>query len=209
MGKNFILATSGSDGSFTFNNVTSINEIQLPTGYLVSNNYPNPFNPKTRIYFSLPENGKIRAVVYNLLGQKVIDEIEKYAGAGTGFIDIELNGLPNGVYLAQVTLDEKFTITKKMMLLYGSQHLNLSSNFTNNMIPEIKNMPDVLSSRKITLSIKVDSIVVFGAAIKKNTFNNFGIMSGNNVTIGDLTINTTTTGYRVPALHNKLFRQKL
>ena len=52
--------TSSTDGSFTFTNITEVKEQQLPTGYSVSANYPNPFNPKTRINIALPNPGKVK-----------------------------------------------------------------------------------------------------------------------------------------------------
>src|SRR4030042_3429293 len=52
--------TSGADGSFTFNDINSVKGEQLPTEYVISDNYPNPFNPSTRINISLPKSGKVR-----------------------------------------------------------------------------------------------------------------------------------------------------
>ena len=121
--QNVYNAVSGSDGSFTFDNVSNVEDNQLPTGYAVSNNFPNPFNPTTRIGITLPSRGNVKIEVFNLLGQTVTDIIERYFSAGTNFIDLELNGLPNGLYFARITIDEKYSVTKKMMLIYGSQHL--------------------------------------------------------------------------------------
>ena len=64
----YLCTTSGNDGSFTFTNVTAIEKNNdLPNSYAVANNYPNPFNPRTRIEFKMPETGIVRINVYNSL----------------------------------------------------------------------------------------------------------------------------------------------
>ena len=43
----------------------------VPRVFELSNNYPNPFNPSTRIEFSVPREGTISLVIYNMLGQRL------------------------------------------------------------------------------------------------------------------------------------------
>ena len=69
--------TSGSDGAFSFNIISGIENNQLPTGYSVSDNFPNPFNPRTRIGITLPSRENVKVEVFNLLGQSVADIIEE------------------------------------------------------------------------------------------------------------------------------------
>ena len=116
-------ATSSTDGSFTFTNVTEVKDQQLPTGYSVSANYPNPFNPRTRIEITLPNNGNVKVELYNQIGQKVRSDIEKYFTAGNNYIDLELKGLSNGFYIARINVDGRYNVIRKLMLMYGSQHL--------------------------------------------------------------------------------------
>ena len=119
--------TSTADGSFSFTNITEVKAEQLPTGYSVSDNYPNPFNPRTRIGFTLPEKGSVKVTIFNQLGQQVREEAERNFSAGNSYIDLELNGLANGFYIAHLAIDGKYNITRKLMLLYGSQHLKTAS----------------------------------------------------------------------------------
>jgi len=180
---------SDSYGSFTFNNITDVKEgSQLPTGYAVSNNFPNPFNPKTRIYITLPNSGNVRVEVFNILGQKVRDEVERTFSAGTNLIDLELNGLPNGMYLANINLDGRYSVTKKLMLLYGSQHLNTGSGS-----PSFQMNTSTLSISSM-LDTKIDSLVITGAYIAKKVFMGLPNMVGSSLDLGNLVIDIPTTG---------------
>lgn len=176
--------TSSSTGSFTFSNITDVKDEQLPTGYSVSDNYPNPFNPKTRIGITLPNSGSVRVDVYNLLGQRVIDDIERYFSAGDSYVDLELNGLPNGFYIAQITLDEKYVVTKKLMLLYGSQHLS-SSSYSSSSFSRLNK--STLRNNS-TLDTRIDSLVVTGISIVKKVFTNLPSMIGTSLNLGNLII---------------------
>jgi uncharacterized protein (TIGR02145 family) len=178
-------ATSGSDGSFTFNNVTEVKEEKLPTGYSVSENFPNPFNPKTRIFITLPNSGYVKVNIYNVLGQKVLADIDRYFNAGTSYIDLELKGLPNGIYLANISIDEKYKVVKKIMLLYGSQHLNTSVVTE----PNISSQPISLS--KTSSSVNLDSLVVTGSSINKNKYTSLPQYTGSSLNIGNIVVDQT------------------
>ncbi len=104
--------TTSTDGGFSFT-ITEVEDEQLPTGYAISNNFPNPFNPKTRIGITLPNSGAVKIEVFNLLGESVAEAIENIMDAGTNFVDIELNGLPNGIYLLRIKIDEKYQLLRK------------------------------------------------------------------------------------------------
>ncbi|MEK6756448.1 MAG: FlgD immunoglobulin-like domain containing protein, partial [Bacteroidota bacterium] len=43
----------------------------IPKVFELSNNYPNPFNPSTKIQFGVPHEGNISLVIYNMLGQRI------------------------------------------------------------------------------------------------------------------------------------------
>lgn len=172
--------SSTSDGSFTFNNITSIPiEHELPSGYRISDNYPNPFNPRTRIILTLPEANSVKLEVFNILGQKVLDENEKYFMAGDNSYDIVLDGMSNGIYLAKFTIGGKHIAIRKLMLVYGSQHLNAYS------IPHINYSyyPD-----RSLISTKLDSLVASSIIIGKKKFADLPMMIGNSLNLGNLIV---------------------
>jgi uncharacterized protein (TIGR02145 family) len=172
-------STSGTDGSFTFNNVITVQDELLPVGYSVSNNYPNPFNPVTRFVMTIPVSGIVKVEVFNLLGQTVADVIEKTFNAGTNYIDIELNGLPNGFYISRITIDDKYTVVKKMMLIYGSQHLTTSVGPISTPLNK---------SNNTYLETNIDSLVATSSIIGRKTFTNLPSIISDTLDLGNLTI---------------------
>ncbi|MBU2508416.1 MAG: T9SS type A sorting domain-containing protein [Bacteroidetes bacterium] len=180
---NIYTTTTSENGSFVFDGVTSVVDASIPTGYSVSVNYPNPFNPTTRFIVGIPATSNIGVEVFNILGQKVIGDIEGFYSAGNHTIDIELNGLPNGIYISRVTFNDKHTFVKKMMLLYGSQHLQSSS---------ISSLMKRGSSASI-LSTTIDSIVVSGGSIILKTFTGLSDYDGSSLTLGDLIVEKDST----------------
>lgn len=57
--------------------------VELPTVFSLGANYPNPFNPMTKISFSLPQAQDVVLTVYSLDGKKVATLINETRDAGT------------------------------------------------------------------------------------------------------------------------------
>lgn len=190
--QNVYNAVSLSDGSFTFDNVSNVEDNQLPTGYDVSNNFPNPFNPTTRIGITLPSRGNVKIEVFNLLGQTVTDIIERYFSAGTNFIDLELNGFPNGLYFARITIDDKYSVTKKMMLIYGSQHLITGGSTISTQLNKPDNTKGMASHTY--LDTNLDSLVATSLIFGRKTFMDLPNISGDTLELGNLIIDRFCPG---------------
>jgi Zn-dependent metalloprotease len=88
----------------------------IPQSYEVYNNYPNPFNPSTKIRFSLPQSDNVSIVVYNSLGQLVTKLVDDIYPSGFHEVLFNATGLPSGVYFYQVVLGNKSFI-KQILLL--------------------------------------------------------------------------------------------
>jgi hypothetical protein len=86
----------------------------IPTQFMLGNDYPNPFNPSTIITFSIPVNSQVHLEVYNILGKKVADLINRQMNAGNYSIPFNAEKLSSGVYLYRLETNN-FTATKKMI----------------------------------------------------------------------------------------------
>jgi hypothetical protein len=88
---------------------------------LALRNYPNPFNPKTEISYTLPEAAQVRVCIYNMLGQKVKTLANEYQAVGRKTIswdgtDEHGNRAASGIYFYRIKAGE-FEDTKKMILM--------------------------------------------------------------------------------------------
>jgi hypothetical protein len=94
---------------------------EIPLQYALSQNYPNPFNPSTTINYDLAHSGDVRIVIYNMLGQKVIELVNQTQPAGRYTVrwegrDDHGASVSSGVYFYQMRAGS-FTKVNKMMLL--------------------------------------------------------------------------------------------
>lgn len=116
----YILKSVGryeTDTTFAFNKVTSTSENNIiPKENKLFENYPNPFNPITKIKFSIKEDGFVNLKVYDVLGNQVADLVNEEKSAGTYTVDFNAIDLSSGIYLYTIS-NNNFRQTKKMILL--------------------------------------------------------------------------------------------
>lgn len=86
------------------------------TGYKLSNNYPNPFNPSTVISFEIPEKSYVELKIFNLTGEEIETIFSGELEAGK--YERRFNGanLASGVYFYRLT-SGSVSISQKMVLL--------------------------------------------------------------------------------------------
>ncbi|WP_456441298.1 T9SS type A sorting domain-containing protein [Caldithrix abyssi] len=96
--------------------LTAIEQNIIPEAYELSQNFPNPFNPSTCISFSLPERANVKMELFNAKGQKVKTVYEGEKPAGKYQIEVELSGLPSGVYFYKMS-SKRYSRSRKMILL--------------------------------------------------------------------------------------------
>jgi hypothetical protein len=96
---------------------TAVSELHsVPTGFVLGQNYPNPFNPTTVIQYSLPAQGMVSMVLYNVLGQEVATLASGVQTAGVHQVIVDGKGLASGVYFYRLSTGAN-TETRRMVLL--------------------------------------------------------------------------------------------
>ena len=83
--------------------------------YKLIGNYPNPFNPETKIRFSIKEAGKVLLTVYDILGTQIATLVDEIKPEGIYEVTFDGGALPSGTYICQLT-SNGFTAVKKMLL---------------------------------------------------------------------------------------------
>lgn len=90
------------------------------SGYYLSQNFPNPFNPITKINYTIPSAGIVSIKVYDILGNEISELVNKMHGQGTYETDFDGNNISSGIYFYKLTVrgnSSYFTETKRMVLL--------------------------------------------------------------------------------------------
>ncbi len=95
----------------------------IPETFILKQNFPNPFNPSTKIHYSVPNvissgarNPFVKLEVFDVLGNKVATLVNEEKPAGEYEVNFYSNGLTSGVYFYQLQSGE-FLETKKMLLI--------------------------------------------------------------------------------------------
>ena len=83
----------------------------------MKNAWPNPFNPRTTIAYSLAKSSQVRLTVYNQLGQAVANLVDgKQESAGRYQVVWDARSMPSGLYFFRLEAGA-FTKTGKMVLV--------------------------------------------------------------------------------------------
>jgi hypothetical protein len=84
--------------------------------YSLGQNFPNPFNPETKISYTIRESGLVQLKVYDVLGKEVLALVNENKEAGNYSVNFDASQLPSGVYIYRIQSGE-FISSKKMILL--------------------------------------------------------------------------------------------
>jgi hypothetical protein len=94
----------------------------LPVDFRLEQNSPNPFNPATRITYSLATQSHVSLEIWNLLGERIAVLESALKPAGRNDVTWNAAGLPSGVFFCRLTAEpaaggEAYVATRKMVLV--------------------------------------------------------------------------------------------
>ncbi len=100
---------------------TGVTTKEFPKDFLLNQNFPNPFNPSTKIVYSIKEQGLVQLKIYDVKGELIKTLVNEIIDAGThealwdGTNDKGVRQA-TGVYFYELT-NNSLRSTKKMVLL--------------------------------------------------------------------------------------------
>ena len=78
---------------------------ELPNELLVQDNYPNPFRNATRIVFHLPEQARVYAEIFDILGRVIYTSQVQQVNAGWDrTLSLDLPKTSSGMYIYRVNV---------------------------------------------------------------------------------------------------------
>jgi predicted outer membrane repeat protein len=83
--------------------------------------YPNPFNPRTTVSFTLPATGQVQVAIYDARGMEVVHLVDEALAAGTHLVDWDGRdacgaSMPSGTYFCRLTTSSGVE-TRKLQLI--------------------------------------------------------------------------------------------
>ena len=103
--------------SIKVNVITDVDdEVIMPSAFKLEQNFPNPFNPSTRIQYQVSSNSHVSLKVYDVLGNEITTLVNEEKKAGSYEVEFNAEKLSSGVYFYKLTAGN-FISTRKMLLL--------------------------------------------------------------------------------------------
>ena len=103
------------DGTFSYSDIVNVS-YDVPAEFVLSQNFPNPFNPSTRISYFVPKESFVSIKVYDFLGREITTLVSETKSTGSYELSFDASSLPSGTYFYTLIADN-YSATKKMILL--------------------------------------------------------------------------------------------
>jgi photosystem II stability/assembly factor-like uncharacterized protein len=117
-----IRLASHSNGVFTRKTLstlpTGVEERQgMPEQFVLHQNFPNPFNPTTRIPYSLSKREHVTLKVYDIAGHEISTLIDRNEESGLYFAEFNASRLASGVYFYGLQVGGRLVDARKALLM--------------------------------------------------------------------------------------------
>ncbi len=108
------------NGNYEYFELESDVIIVPPNVFSMSQNYPNPSNPKSKIDYEIPVDGRVTIQLYDILGREAVSIVNDTRIAGYYSAEFDGTNLASGVYFYRIMVEgdsQKFSKTLKMILV--------------------------------------------------------------------------------------------
>ena len=92
-------------------------ETTLPYTYSLAQNFPNPFQHSTRIFYTIQESNFVTLKIYDQTGREIQTLINKTQDRGSYSVNFDAQGLSGAIYFYTIQAGKEFIETKKMVLI--------------------------------------------------------------------------------------------
>ena len=113
---NYRLKQIDFNGNYKYYNLSNEVIIGTPSKYVLTQNFPNPFNPSTSISYEIPATNFVSLKIYDMMGKEVANLVNGTQEAGFYTVKFDASKLASGVYFYKLQAND-FTATKKLMLM--------------------------------------------------------------------------------------------
>lgn len=92
------------------------NNPNTPLTYSLSQNFPNPFNPTTKISYSIPKQEFVTLKIYDMLGREVAVLVNETKGQGFYTVEFNAENLSSGIYTYRISAGTYENVMKMIYL---------------------------------------------------------------------------------------------
>lgn len=99
-----------------------VNEAITGNDFSLMQNFPNPFNPTTKINYTIPKQGLVTIKIYSVIGNEVSVLVNEHKAAGSYSVEFNASlnergsNFPSGIYFYKLSAGS-YSDTKAMILL--------------------------------------------------------------------------------------------
>lgn len=108
------------NGNYEYHSLPNEVTIGAPGKFEISQNYPNPSNPQSKIDFHLPFDAQVTLKVYDITGKEAAVLVNGFLESDYHSAEFDGSNLSSGVYFYRITavgIGQKFSKTLKMILV--------------------------------------------------------------------------------------------
>lgn len=91
---------------------TAQTDMNSGESYFEAKNYPNPFNPETKISYNLKNATSVKITVYDRLGREIVVLVDESQSEGEHTVSFNASSLPSGVYFYRIKTPERVEVQK-------------------------------------------------------------------------------------------------